>query len=227
MRYTLKENLYSAALGCLLIIPVIYAADKSRNNIEPPADIPYYSESYSFHEEIETRSVKNLKINASKQSTVTKTETETESETVTDAAGNMFTPYEYIPLSEELQREIYQISNDYEISYELILAVIKTESQFNVECIGDSGQAIGLCQIWPYWWGKLAAEKNLNIYDPADNVQLCVIILTNALDDNAGDLSKGLKQYNSGNPNYESNDYVNEVYENYTLILDQEENHGN
>lgn len=218
MKYTLKDNLFSAALGCVLIIPVIIAANKSRNTIEPPADTAYYTENQVDEGKVSCRMCTKMKTKASQKVTVK------EHDTVTEVTGNSFAPYESIPLSEELQSEIYQISVEYEICYDLILAVIKTESEFDTECLGDNGQAVGLCQIWPYWWTQLAADKNLNIYDPSDNVQMCVIILTYALDDNAGDLTKALKQYNSGNPNYESNDYVNEVYENYSLIIDQEGN---
>lgn len=125
--------------------------------------------------------------------------------------------YSFISLSEDMQNQIYTICANYEISYELILAVIKTESEFQW-VIGDEGQAVGYMQIWPKWWQGTADEHGLDINNPIDNVHLGIIILTDALDDNCGDLNKALKQYNSGNPHYQGNEYIDKVFENYEWI---------
>ena len=128
-----------------------------------------------------------------------------------------FSGYDFIPLSADMQVQIYAICEEYEISYDLIMAVIKTESEFQW-LIGDDGQAIGYMQIWPKWWQKTADAAGLNINEPLDNVHLGIIILTDALDDNCGDLNKALKQYNSGNPHYQGNEYIDKVFENYEWI---------
>ena len=128
-----------------------------------------------------------------------------------------FSGYDFIPLSADMQVQIYAICEEYEISYGLILAVIKTESEFQW-LIGDDGQAIGYMQIWPKWWQETADAAGLNINEPLDNVHLGIIILTDALDDNCGDLNKALKQYNSGNPHYHGNEYIDKVFENYEWI---------
>ena len=128
-----------------------------------------------------------------------------------------FSGYDFIPLSADMQVQIYAICEEYEISYDLIMAVIKTESEFQW-LIGDDGQAIGYMQIWPKWWQKTADAVGLNINEPLDNVHLGIIILTDALDDNCGDLNKALKQYNSGNPHYQGNEYIDKVFENYEWI---------
>lgn len=128
-----------------------------------------------------------------------------------------FSGYDFIPLSADMQVQIYAICEEYEISYDLILAVIKTESEFQW-LIGDDGQAIGYMQIWPKWWQETADAAGLNINEPLDNVHLGIIILTDALDDNCGDLNKALKQYNSGNPHYHGNEYIDKVFENYEWI---------
>ena len=128
-----------------------------------------------------------------------------------------FSGYDFIPLSADMQVQIYAICEEYEISYGLIMAVIKTESEFQW-LIGDDGQAIGYMQIWPKWWQKTADAAGLNINEPLDNVHLGIIILTGALDDNCGDLNKALKQYNSGNPHYQGNEYIDKVFENYEWI---------
>ena len=125
-----------------------------------------------------------------------------------------FEGYDFIPLDAELQNRIHELCVEYEIDYGLIISVIKTESEFQW-ITGDNGQAIGYMQIWPYWWQGTADLYGLDINKPIDNVHLGIIILTDALDDNGGDLSKALKQYNSGNPNSESNHYVDRIYKNY------------
>lgn len=129
-----------------------------------------------------------------------------------------FVPYDFIPFDDELQEYIHSICDEYQIAYDLILAVIKTESEFQW-IYGDEGNAVGYMQIWPFWWQETADSYGLNINEPADNIHLGIIILTDALNENGGDLNKALKQYNSGNPNYPGNEYVNKVFKNYETIL--------
>lgn len=127
-------------------------------------------------------------------------------------------PYNTVPLEDEFQKYIYALCERYAVDFEVIAAMIKTESNFDVSAVGDNGESIGLMQIQPKWWKELADENNLNISNPKDNVHLGIIILVDALNDNDGNLDKALKQYNSGNPNTKSNTYVNKVYANMELI---------
>lgn len=132
------------------------------------------------------------------------------------ATEYIFKPYSFIPLSADLQNWIYKLSEKYEVSYNLVLAIIKTESEFDTDCIGDSGQAIGLCQIWPYWWGGVASQYGLDIDNPIDNVELMLIILTSHLKDCGGDLGQALQMYNSGHTH--GSDYAERVYNNLDWI---------
>ncbi len=129
-----------------------------------------------------------------------------------------FAGYDFIPLDVDIQVQIFTLCEQYEIAYELILAVIKTESEFQW-VIGDSGRSIGYMQIQPRWWQGTADAYGLNINDPVDNVHLGIIILLKGLNDNNGSLDKALKQYNSGNPNYPGNEYISKVYKNMEWIL--------
>lgn len=139
---------------------------------------------------------------------------------VTESETQGFNGYDFIPLDAELQTHIHKLCTEYNIAYGLIISVIKTESEFKW-VTGDNGQAIGYMQIWPHWWQDTADTYGLDIYNPTDNVHLGTIILKQALTDNGGDLDKALKQYNSGNPNSESNQYVNKVYRNYEWFKEE------
>lgn len=138
----------------------------------------------------------------------------TESESANTAK---FEAYSFIPISNDIQKEIFNSCSKYEIAYELILAMIKTESEFNTDAIGDSGHAYGLMQIQPRWWDSLAAEKGLTDYrtDPAQNAELGIAILIFLLNENGGDLDNALIAYNGGA------DYPDKVYANYDWILEQ------
>ena len=133
--------------------------------------------------------------------------------------ASCFEAYDFIPLADDLQASIYAACAEYEIAYDLILAMIKTESEFNVDVIGDSGHAYGLMQIQPRWWDKLAADKELPDYrtDAAQNAELGIAILSLLLTENDGDLNKALIAYNGGA------DYPERVYANYAWILEQKE----
>ncbi len=128
-----------------------------------------------------------------------------------------FESYSFIPLTADLQTSIQTACAQYEIAYDLILAVIKTESEFDAAAVGDSGNAYGLMQIHPRWWDWLAAEKSLTYYrtDPAQNAALGIAILSFLLTENAGDLDKALTAYNGGT------DYPSKIYANYEWILEQ------
>lgn len=196
---SLLPPIVAIIIVCLIVI--IKIGERPKEKLQEETETTLYME------EIESIS----------QTTVYVDETETVSETiveVTESEPQVFNGYDFIPLDAELQAHIYELCAEYDIAYGLIVSVIKTESEFQWTT-GDNGQAIGYMQIWPYWWQDTADVYGLDIYNPADNVHLGIIILTDALDDNGGDLNKALKQYNSGNPNSESNHYVDKVYQNY------------
>lgn len=184
-------------IACLIVI--IKIGERPEEQAQEQEETTIYKE--------ETQSISNV------EDYTEEAETETTVE-VTECETQVFSGYDFIPLDAELQGWIYTLCEEYEIAYGLIISVIKTESEFQW-VIGDNGQAIGYMQIWPYWWQGTADEHGLDINNPVDNVHLGIIILTDALDDNGGDLSKALKQYNSGNPNSESNHYVDRIYKNY------------
>lgn len=118
-----------------------------------------------------------------------------------------------IPLSPELQNSVRELADKYELSYELVLAVIMTESSGRADTVGDGGDSIGLMQIQSKWYGELIAETGLSVDKPIENVELGILILSAFMDENDGSLDRALKQYNSGNPDFPGNGYIEKVYE--------------
>ena len=230
MKRKTKEILNSVALGVVISIPIIIC------RVQASQPSPEEGVRRPSKQEIEIEIAKNTATEETESSaeylepyygysfmtwpdeTDVEAETEAETEPETEAP---FSGYEFIPLDADLQVQIMKICEEYEISYDLILAMIKTESNFHTDSIGDDGAAIGLMQIWPQWWQETADANGLNIYEPIDNVNLGIIILNKALNDNGGDLKKALKQYNSGDPNFHSDVYVNTVFEHYQWIEEQ------
>ncbi len=133
--------------------------------------------------------------------------------------------YYDVPLDEELQEYTQCVAGNYGIEYELVLAVIMTESSCKLDAIGDGGLAIGLMQVQPQWWQELIDYWKLDVYQTEDNVRLGVMILSECLLENDGDVKRALKQYNSGNPDYPSDEYYNKVMEHMNNL--QEVNYGN
>lgn len=117
-----------------------------------------------------------------------------------------------IPLPAELQHGIRELADRYEVSFELVLAVIMTESSGKVDTIGDGGASVGLMQIQPKWYGDLITDTGLSVDKPLENVELGIMILLEFIRENSGSLDRALKQYNSGNPEYQGNEYIEQVY---------------
>lgn len=205
----MRTKVNSAILAVLISIPIIIAkvkAEQPEANVRTPS--PYEVDVMIAQNETETPTVEEvIKETVKVPEIVTEVSTEA-----------VFSGYDFIPLDEGLQVQIYDLCKEYEIAYELILSVIKTESEFQVDVIGDNGDAIGLMQIQPKWWQGFADTYGLNVYEPIDNVHLGIRILNKALNDNGGDLVKALKQYNSGNPNYAGTEYIDKVFGNYEWI---------
>ncbi len=135
--------------------------------------------------------------------------------------------YDFIPLSDTLQTDIQRLCLQYEIAYDLCLAVIKTESEFTENIVGASGEDFGLCQINAATWEQLAWERGLKDYrtDSVQNVEMALIVLNICLTQSDGDLTVALNYYNSGQPSEveypDGTTYSGRVYANYKWITDQ------
>ena len=71
---------------------------------------------------------------------------------------------EEIPLTEDEQRTIQDICNEYNVCYELVLAIIERESAYHRDAVSTSGTCHGLMQINPAFHdceGLYEAESNV------------------------------------------------------------------
>lgn len=81
-----------------------------------------------------------------------------------------------IPLSEDLQLYIWELCEEYGINYELVLSLIKVESNFNSNVISYNGSSVGLMQINQYdtlyWLSRQVGLKNPDPYNPYHSVKM-------------------------------------------------------
>lgn len=126
-----------------------------------------------------------------------------------------------IDMPAQLQREIAGLCEQYEYADTLVFAIIMTESGGNPDALGDNGQAVGLMQIQPRWHQEMIKNTGLDPYTPIENVELGILYLDRCMQENNYDLIRALKQYNSGDPEYPRDDYVDTVMDWYDR-LDEE-----
>jgi len=104
---------------------------------------------------------------------------------------------EDVPLSYELQKALYDTANSYGLKYELVLAVIRKETNFqNIQ--GDKGQSYGYMQINKKWHvSRMERLGVTDLNDPEQNFLVGCDFLSELID-KYGDLEDALTYYNSG-----------------------------
>ena len=108
---------------------------------------------------------------------------------------------EDVPLSFELQDTLHTACTEFGVDYELMLALIERESQFQ-NVVGDGGDSIGYCQIQERWWGWLMEEIGADdLTDPVDNLRTGCAIMGHLLD-RYGNERDALSAYNTGSPGH-------------------------
>ncbi len=108
----------------------------------------------------------------------------------TDPSLVNWQPFEYheqIPLSEDLQATLWNVCQQYGIPYEIGLALIETESGFNVNA--DNGVCRGLCALHRLYWPE--------VLPPGENIQEGMRTLAHHYE-TYGDWGAALCAYNAG-----------------------------
>ena len=135
------------------------------------------------------------------------------------------TPYlRDIPLSDELQQYTYETATEYGVNYDLMLAIMQTESQFT-NVISDNGEDIGLCQINTINAEWLYTDYGIyNLMDERQNIEACAIILSK-LQGQFNEENHVVMAYNLGASKAEKyissgkiTEYTEKVYENMEEI---------
>lgn len=104
-----------------------------------------------------------------------------------------------IPLSENLQRYIYEVCADEEVPVALVLAMIEHESGFNPEVISATDDC-GLMQINEVNYEWLEEDfRCADMTNPYQNVFCGIKIIGQYLEQYEGDYTKALMAYNMGN----------------------------
>lgn len=111
------------------------------------------------------------------------------------AAGPSFVPLD-VPMTEEDQKEIFDICNDYKIAYTLVMAMIEHESDFDASARSKTGDS-GLMQIHDCNSARLAEMGFKDLFDTRENVEAGVYMLRE-LFDKYGEVKAVLMCYNMG-----------------------------
>lgn len=118
-----------------------------------------------------------------------------------------------IPLSEELQEELYEAAAEFGVDYYIMIALIERESEFE-NVVSDNGDSYGYCQIQPKWWYGLMVEIGATDLTLAeDNFRTACAIMAR-LTEKHQSIEGALVEYNQGSYNGSSTDYSREIIEN-------------
>ena len=110
-----------------------------------------------------------------------------------------------VPLEEGLQDHIFALCEERGLDPAIVIAMIRAESSYNADSIGDSGSAMGLMQIWPRWHQKRMDEYNCqDLLDPYQNVTVGIDIIAD-LNDKGKGIEWALMAYNAGGAKADAN----------------------
>ena len=156
----------------------------------------------------------------------------TKTETIVRMVNVPFTPSDYTAQAEEIKSSLNKsklkhiliyieaLCWEYGVDYEMVKAVIQTESDWNHKAVSTSG-AIGLMQVLPSTAMSEFKTPEKDLYDPYVNVTVGIKYLSK-LDSHFDDLESTLTAYSHGptatkkySPTYVNNNfYVKRVFKN-------------
>lgn len=110
-----------------------------------------------------------------------------------------------ISLDKEIQQYLYSKCKEYEIEYELALAIIQVESNFKPNAVNvnsNNTKDVGLFQINSFNHKWLSEELGITDFaDPYQNIDAGIFMLNN-IAQNSEDIHEILIVYNMGRTNY-------------------------
>ena len=103
-----------------------------------------------------------------------------------------------VPLDEDLQTYIFELSEDIGIDPAIVIAIIEKESNYDASAVGDHGRSLGLMQIQFRWHTARMAELGCDdLLDARQNVCVGIDILADLLEDGES-IEWVLMAYNGG-----------------------------
>lgn len=126
-------------------------------------------------------------------------EIETEKEVETEVLIEEEKPRFFdVPLDEDLQTYIFELSEDIGIDPAIVIAIIEKESNYDISAVGDHGRSLGLMQIQFRWHTARMAELGCdNLLDARQNVCVGIDILADLLGESES-IEWVLMAYNGG-----------------------------
>jgi hypothetical protein len=96
-----------------------------------------------------------------------------------------------------IQKEFSQIKSK---NKGIVLALAKTEADWNYNVKHPQKDTVGICGVRPSYWKKYLAERNIKI----NSLQACEAIYEFYLEENDGNRLKALKDYKGAKTNFAS-----------------------
>jgi len=117
--------------------------------------------------------------------------------------------YQLVPktTSLDIAKQIVMKSRELEISPELVVGIIEVESAFNSSAV-SSANARGLMQVMPEWAPKFGLKKVSDLHDIDTGIECGIKVLKIHIEEEKGNLTKGLFKYVGGSDNYSSKVYT-------------------
>lgn len=185
LKSLIVNTVIGVLIGSIIVTCKIRAFNKPEDNVKP---FDYIEPSTGYI--VEETMMETFPETSTTPTTITPEEVEWE-------------PYPFIPLDDTVQLEIKKLCDKYEIHYNIIMALAKTETQFNSNAVSKDGHDFGLYQIRDIYWEQTAIDNGL--YDwktnPVQNANLALIILRINFELAEGRLEECLMLYNTGEMN--------------------------
>lgn len=192
-----KKAIINVSAAILVIIPIVIGKIKATKAITP-------TESETITCEIETETLE--------------TEKTTEYFTPDYSLGVEKDRYSFIPLSKSDRETIKTSCEKYDIDYDLMLAVAKQESCYQMSAYNPISGDYGMFQINAKTWDETANNNGLYDYKYSleDNSEMACYIMNLCMEEANGDIRIALNYYRTGTPNakYEAeSDYASIILE--------------